>query len=63
MMVTGPEGFPKAATYVVKDEKIDFTPVKVDGPKTTLEIKERESEHLFLRPEGEATQWAWSRLE
>jgi ketosteroid isomerase-like protein len=63
MMATGPEGFPKAATYVVKDVKIVLTPVKVDGPKTTLEIKERGPERLVLRPEGETTQWVWSRLE
>ena len=63
MMATGPEGFPKAATYVVKDEKIVLTPVKVDGPETTLEIRERAPERLVLRPEGETTQWIWSRLE
>jgi ketosteroid isomerase-like protein len=63
MMATGPEGVPKAAMYVVMDEKIFLTPVKEGGPKTTLEIVERGPERLVLRPEGETTQWVWSRLE
>jgi len=63
MMATGPEGFPKAATYVVKDEKIVLTPVKAGRPETTLEIRERGPERLVLRLEGETIQWVWSSLE
>jgi ketosteroid isomerase-like protein len=63
MMATGTEGIPKAARYVVKDEKIVLTPVKTGGPETTLEIRELGPERLVLRAEGETIQWVWSRLE